>query len=78
MLTRDAFIEVVRDDLGLPVAGPLESDFDQRVSWRSVQRVRLLARLEKITGFRPALDEFFAAPTPAAVFGLYQRTDAGG
>jgi hypothetical protein len=73
MLSRDLFIQVVRDDLSLPLADPrLEDHFDQPVSWRSVQRVRLLSRLEKVTGIRPALDQFFAAPTTTAVFNLYQ------
>lgn len=76
MLSRDAFIDVVRNDLALPLADArLEEHFDQPVSWRSVQRVRLLTRLEQITGYRPALDAFFAAPTAAAVFALYQSPE---
>jgi hypothetical protein len=58
----------------LPLAGPLQGHFDQPVSWRSVQRVRLLTRLGRLTGFRPARDQFFAAPTAAAVFKLYAPT----
>lgn len=77
-LDRDVFIRVVRDELDLPLADPrLEVAFDQPVTWRSVQRAKLLARLERLTGVRPPLDRFFAAPTTAAVFDLYRDPGTG-
>ncbi|WP_037607976.1 acyl carrier protein [Streptacidiphilus rugosus] len=53
MLTEESFLELVRDELALPLAeSDLESDFDRVVAWDSLQTLRLVAAVEKKTGNR--------------------------
>ncbi|SEK59252.1 acyl carrier protein [Streptacidiphilus jiangxiensis] len=53
VLTEDSFLELVRDELALPLAqSDLESDFDRVVAWDSLQTLRLVAAVEKRTGKR--------------------------
>ncbi|MFY1698608.1 acyl carrier protein [Solwaraspora sp. WMMA2101] len=76
MLTRDRFITIVRDELKLPLTDPdLEQAFDQPIRWRSVQRVRLYAALEKETGRRIPVGRLFEEQTVAGVYQLFVATD---
>ncbi len=71
MISRTDFIRLIRDELRLPLANAdLESDFDQRLSWRSIHVVRLAVLLEKRTGTRIPIRDLFAAHTPAGIYAL--------
>jgi acyl carrier protein len=60
-LTETRFIEIVRDDLGLPMQDTdLENDFDKLVHWDSLHLLRLVAAIEQETGTRVPVGRLFA------------------
>jgi acyl carrier protein len=76
VITQEAFIRVVRDELRLPLADPaLETNFDQTVNWRSMQVVRLFVAMERATGQRVPIEKLLAERTVAGVFSLYAGAD---
>ncbi|MFG2063980.1 acyl carrier protein [Micromonospora sp. NPDC048871] len=72
MITKERFIHAVRDELKLPLVNPdLEHDFDQKVHWRSMHRVRLFAALERLTGRKVPVRRLFEQTTVSGVYQLY-------
>jgi acyl carrier protein len=71
VISRTDFISLIRDELKLPLANAdLESDFDQRLSWRSIHVVRLAVQLEKRTGRKIPIADLFDETTPAGIYDL--------
>ncbi|PXY23748.1 acyl carrier protein [Prauserella sp. PE36] len=53
-MSPDAFLELVRDEVGLELAEPdLDTAFDDLEGWDSVMMLKLLGAVEQATG-RPA------------------------
>ena len=63
VLTREAFVRIVRDDLRLPVPADPDAFFVEPVTWSSMNRVRLFAAVERETGVRAEVAALFAAGT---------------
>ncbi|HEU5356981.1 MAG TPA: acyl carrier protein [Actinocrinis sp.] len=60
-LTEERFLEIVRDELDLPLLETeLENDFDQVVSWDSLYLLRLVAAVEQETGTRVPVGRLFS------------------
>lgn len=77
MITQDAFISIVRDQLRLPLANAdLEHDFDQEVNWRSIHLVRLFVALEKQTGQRVPVARLFEERTVRGIYDLFAAPEA--
>ncbi|MCJ1681143.1 acyl carrier protein [Streptomyces sp. APSN-46.1] len=71
MISRSAFLEIVRDELQLPLAeSELVTEFDQFVHWESLQVLRLVMALERETGTRLPVSELI---TEQSLEGIYQR-----
>jgi acyl carrier protein len=72
MITKDAFIHIVRDELKLPLSNPdLESEFDQVVNWKSVHLVRLLIKVEARTGRRVPVSRLLRERTTEGIYALF-------
>lgn len=72
MISKDAFIRIVRDELKLPLANSdLEAEFDQTVNWRSIHVVRLVVALEKKTGQRVPVSRLFKERTTGGIYNLF-------
>jgi acyl carrier protein len=75
VITREAFIHIVRDELRLPLADPdVERSFDQVVNWRSIQVVRLFVAMEKATGLRVPIERLLAERTIEGIYGLFTES----
>ncbi|MGH3416991.1 MAG: acyl carrier protein [Actinocrinis sp.] len=60
-LTEERFLEIVRDELDLPLLeNDLENDFDQVVAWDSLYLLRLVAAVEDETGNRVPVGRLFS------------------
>lgn len=71
MISRSTFLEIVRDELGLPLAETeLGTGFDQLVHWESLQVLRLTIALERETGHRLPVSRLI---TEQSLEGIYQR-----
>ncbi|MFF4650459.1 phosphopantetheine-binding protein [Streptomyces sp. NPDC001380] len=70
MLTETAFLQLVKDELALPlVESDLTDDFDRVVAWDSIHLLRLVAAVEKHTGRRAPLGRLLAERN---LRGIYQ------
>ncbi len=71
MITEESFIQLVRDELALPLADTdLESDFDRVVSWDSLHVLRLVAAVEKETGKRVPVGKLLAERSLRGIYNL--------
>ena len=71
MISRATFLEIVRDQLELPLAeSELGTGFDQLVYWESFQILRLTVALERETGHRLPVSRLI---TEQSLEGIYQR-----
>ncbi|OKI22627.1 acyl carrier protein [Streptomyces sp. CB03911] len=71
MITETAFIQIVRDELALPLAETdLENDFDKVVSWDSLHLLRLIAAMEKETGKRVSVGKLLSERSLRGIYTL--------
>jgi acyl carrier protein len=71
MITQTAFIQLVRDELALPLAETdLENDFDKVVAWDSLHLLRLVAAVEKETGKRVPVGKLLAERSLRGIYDL--------
>ncbi|GGU99036.1 MULTISPECIES: acyl carrier protein [Kitasatospora] len=71
MITETAFIQIVRDELALPLAETdLENDFDKVVSWDSLHLLRLIAAVEKETGKRVSVGKLLSERSLRGIYTL--------
>nr|QVT76735.1 acyl carrier protein [Streptomyces sp.] len=76
MISRSAFVEIVRDELGLPLAeSELGTDFEQLLHWESLHVLRLVVALERETGHRLPVSRLI---TEQSLEGVYQRVIEAG
>ncbi|MFD4753515.1 acyl carrier protein [Streptomyces sp. NPDC058426] len=76
MITRSAFLDIVRDELGLPLTKlELGTDFDQLLHWESLHVLRLVMALERETGHRIPVSRLL---TEQSLEGVYQRVIESG
>lgn len=69
MITLDAFVELVQDELGLPVTPQTAAaDWDELPGWDSVQLLTLLTLLERETGRSLSLPAFLDAASLEQVY----------
>ncbi|MFC5906015.1 phosphopantetheine-binding protein [Streptacidiphilus monticola] len=74
MLTETDFLQLVKDELALPlVQSDLEDDFDRVVAWDSIHLLKLVAAAEKYTGKRAPLGKLLAERN---LRGIYQLLSA--
>jgi hypothetical protein len=68
-MTRDEFLLLVRDELGLPLgADDFHADFDHVVSWDSMHMMRLVAAVERETGNRVPVGRLLADRSLDAIY----------
>ncbi|WP_034090046.1 acyl carrier protein [Streptacidiphilus albus] len=71
MITEASFIQLVRDELALPLADTdLEADFDRVVSWDSLHVLRLVTAVEKETGKRVPVGKVLAERSLRGIYNL--------
>jgi acyl carrier protein len=71
VITEASFIQLVRDELALPLADTdLETDFDRVVSWDSMHVLRLVAAVEKETGKRIPVGKILAERSLRGIYEL--------
>lgn len=69
MKSIDDLIDLVRDEIGLPLSsGDATRDFDQLAGWDSVYLLHLAMLLERETGRAVSLPELLGARTLDAVY----------
>lgn len=71
MKSLDDFIELVHDELGLPVTSEnVSAGFDELPGWDSVHLLTLLVIVERETGRLLSLPQVLKAPSLASVYEL--------
>jgi acyl carrier protein len=71
VITEASFIQLVRDELALPLADTdLEADFDRVVSWDSLHVLRLVTAVEKETGKRVPVGKVLAERSLRGIYNL--------
>lgn len=71
MNTIDDFVDIVRDEIGIPVtADTLTLGFDELPGWDSVHLLSLVMVLERETGRRIAMLDVLEASSLKHIYGL--------
>ena len=68
-LTEQEFLEIVNDELALPLqAGDLDDDLDSVVSWDSMHVMTLVTSVERRTGHRVPVGRLMAVRTLREIY----------
>ncbi|ADP82248.1 acyl carrier protein [Pseudofrankia inefficax] len=77
MNTVDEFVELVSDELGLPLApDDLRLTFDQLPGWNSVQLLTLMVALERSTARRVRMTDVLTATSLYEIYALVSDSEA--